>query len=88
MTGTQGVRPLSFRTRLTLQWTMAFGVLLAVAGLVIYLGARTYLTRELDRKVRTLARTEAASATDGASGSVARIWNGEPGTTCSADLSA
>ena len=43
-------------------------VLLAVAGLVIYLGARTYLTRELDRKVRTLARTEAASATDGTAG--------------------
>ncbi|MGE3705612.1 MAG: hypothetical protein AB7I13_10095, partial [Vicinamibacterales bacterium] len=59
------VGPLSFRARLTLQWTAAFGVLLAVAGLVIFLGARSYLARELDRKVRTLARTEAASATDG-----------------------
>ncbi|MGE3179893.1 MAG: sensor histidine kinase, partial [Vicinamibacterales bacterium] len=43
-------------------------VLLAVAGLVIFLGARSYLARELDRKVRTLARTEAASATDGSAG--------------------
>lgn len=68
MTGTQVRTPLSFRTRLTLQWTGAFGVLLAIAGLAIYLGARTYLTRELDRKVRTLARTEAASATDGIAG--------------------
>lgn len=62
------LRPLSFRTRLTLQWTAAFGVLLAVAGMVIYQGTRGYLVRELDRKVRTLARTEAASATDGSSG--------------------
>lgn len=68
MTGTPRARPLSFRTRLTLQWTAAFGILLAVAALTIYVGARAYLTRELDRKVRTLARTEAASATDGVAG--------------------
>jgi signal transduction histidine kinase len=68
VTTTPGATSFSFRTRLTLQWIAAFGLLLAAAGLAIYLGARSYLTRELDRKVRTLARTEAASATDGAAG--------------------
>lgn len=59
---------LSFRARLTLQWTAVFGLLLAVTGLVIDLGARAFLRDDMDRKVRTLARTEAASATDGGSG--------------------
>jgi signal transduction histidine kinase len=59
---------LSFRARLTLQWTLAFGLLLAATGGAIYVGVRAYLQRDLDRKVRTLARTEAASATDGVNG--------------------
>lgn len=59
---------LSFRARLTLQWTLAFGLLLAMTGLAIDAGARVFLRADLDRKVRTLARTEAASATDGEHG--------------------
>ena len=45
-----------------------FGLLLAVAGLTIFAGVSSYLRLDLDRKVRTLARTEAASATDGVAG--------------------
>jgi two-component system OmpR family sensor kinase len=56
---------LSFRTRLTLHWTAAFGVLLAAALAAVYAGSRTYGYRDLDAQVRTLAATELASATDG-----------------------
>jgi signal transduction histidine kinase len=59
---------LSFRARITVQWTAVFGLLLAAAGLTIYAGVSSYLRLDLDRKVRTLARTEAASATDGVAG--------------------
>lgn len=58
----------SFRSRLTTRWTLAFGLLLALASIAIDVGARIFLREDLDRKVRTLARTEAASATDGTSG--------------------
>lgn len=68
MTKRAGARALSFRTRLTLQWTAVFGLLLAAAGIAIDVGARAFLREDLDRKVRTLARTEAASATDGIAG--------------------
>jgi two-component system, OmpR family, sensor kinase len=56
---------LSFRTRLTLRWTAAFGCVLALTSLVIYLGTRTFLYRDLDAQLRTLAGTEVASAVDG-----------------------
>lgn len=59
---------LSFRSRLTLQWTAVFGLLLAATGIAIDLGVRTFLRLDTDRKVRTMARTEAASATDGLAG--------------------
>ncbi len=55
---------LSFRVRLTLRWTVAFGLLLALANTAIYLGASAYLTRDLDAQLRTLAGTELASAVD------------------------
>ncbi|MDE3156516.1 MAG: HAMP domain-containing protein [Acidobacteriota bacterium] len=55
---------LSFRVRLTLRWTLAFGLLLALANTAIYAGARAYLTRDLDAQLRTLAATELASAVD------------------------
>ncbi|MCC7032247.1 MAG: HAMP domain-containing protein [Acidobacteria bacterium] len=55
----------TFRARLTLRWTLAVGVLLGMANLVVYGGARLYLDRWLDRHVRTVAATEAASSTDG-----------------------
>ena len=69
-TGSVGVmtawsRRLPFRTRLTLWWTLAFGLLLAVANLAIYATFRTYLERDLDLKVRTIAATELASSIDG-----------------------
>ncbi|ODS53082.1 MAG: hypothetical protein ABS36_14150 [Acidobacteria bacterium SCN 69-37] len=58
-------RPVTFRARLTLRWTLAVGVLLGVANLAIYATARVSLHRWLDGHVRTLAATEAASSTDG-----------------------
>ena len=56
---------LSFRTRLTAWWTLAFGLLLTIACVAIYATFRTYLERDLDLKVRTVAATELASAIDG-----------------------
>lgn len=61
-------RPFSFRARLTLRWTLAFGLVLAVANVVVYLGARSYLYRDFDTKVRTLGATELASAVDESGG--------------------
>ena len=57
-------RRMTFRARLTLWWTLAFGVLLATANLAIYTAFQTYLDRDLDLKVRTVAATELASSTD------------------------
>ncbi len=58
------MKGLPFRTRLTLEWTASFALLLAGANLVIYLGARSFLLGELDRESRTVAGTEAASMVD------------------------
>jgi signal transduction histidine kinase len=58
-------RPLSFRARLAIRWTVAFGLLLAAADVAIYLGVRRHVYGALDAQVRTLAVTELASATDG-----------------------
>ena len=55
----------TFRARLMLRWTLAVGLLLGVANLGVYAGARAYLHRWLDDNVRTLAATETASSTDG-----------------------
>jgi two-component system OmpR family sensor kinase len=55
---------MTFRTKLTLWWTFAFGVLLAAANLAIYTAFQTYLDHDLDLKVRTVAATELASSTD------------------------
>ncbi|HTV02854.1 MAG TPA: ATP-binding protein [Luteitalea sp.] len=55
---------LSFRTRLTLRWTVAFGLLLAAANTAVYMGVRAYAYRDLDAHLRTLAATELASSTD------------------------
>ncbi len=57
-------RPLSFRARLTLRWTIAFGLLLAGASVTVYLGVRAYAQRDFDATLRTLAATEIASSTD------------------------
>ena len=56
----------SFRARLTLRWTLAVGVLLGLVNVAVYAGASIYLHRWLDGHVRTIAATEAASSTDGA----------------------
>jgi two-component system, OmpR family, sensor kinase len=58
-------RPPTFRTSLTVWWTAAFGLLLAVASLAVYVAFARYLDRDLDLKVRTVAATELASSTDG-----------------------
>lgn len=55
---------LSFRSRLTLRSVLAFGLVLTVADLALYFGARTFLRRDLDAQLRTLASTELASAVD------------------------
>ena len=57
-------RLLTFRSRLTLRWTLAFGILLALANAAIYGTVRRYLFHDLDVKVRTVAATELASSTD------------------------
>ena len=54
----------SFRARLTLRWTVAFGLLLACANTAVYMGVRAYAQRDLDANLRTLAATEIASSTD------------------------
>ncbi|MGE0450344.1 MAG: ATP-binding protein [Vicinamibacterales bacterium] len=59
---------LSFRARLTLRWTAAFGCILALASVAIYGGTRAFLVRDFDAQLRTLAGTELASATDGLTG--------------------
>ncbi|HEX5819214.1 MAG TPA: ATP-binding protein [Gemmatimonadales bacterium] len=58
------LRSLSFRQRLTLRWTLSFGLVLGAAHAVVYVGARIYAYRDLDAQVRTLAATELASAVD------------------------
>ena len=55
---------LSFRARLTLRWLLAFGLVLALAHLTVYVGVATFLRRDLDAQLRTLAGTELASAVD------------------------
>lgn len=57
-------RSLSLRARLTLQWTLAFGVLLALAHLALYKATESFQRADLDAQVRTLAATELASAVD------------------------
>ena len=56
---------ITFRAKLTLWWTLVFGLLLAAANLAVYTAFRTYLARDLDLKVRTVAATELGSSTDG-----------------------
>ena len=62
------MKTLSLRARLTLQWTLSFGLLLLAANAVIFAGARAFLLRDFDAQLRALAGTEFASATDGNQG--------------------
>lgn len=55
----------SFRTRLTLQWLLTFGVLLTLALTAVYFGMRQSLYHSLEDALRTLAGTEVASSMDG-----------------------
>lgn len=57
----------NFRTRLTLQWLLTFGVLLALALTAVYFGLRRSLYHSLEDSLRTLAGTEVASSMDGPS---------------------
>jgi two-component system OmpR family sensor kinase len=56
--------PLSFRARLTLQWTLVFSCILAAASVWIFAGIRATTYADLDRHLRTLAGTEVTSAID------------------------
>jgi signal transduction histidine kinase len=58
------VKALSFRARLTLLWTLSFGLVLAASLLAVFLGSRRYAYADLDAKLRTLAATELVSGTD------------------------
>ena len=58
------IRRLSFRTRLTLRWTGAVAVLLALVNIVVYVGASTYSRRDLDAQVQTLAANDLLSAAE------------------------
>jgi signal transduction histidine kinase len=55
---------LSFRSGLTLRWALTFGLILSLAHLAVYAATRTFLVRDLDAQLRTLAGTELASAVD------------------------
>jgi two-component system OmpR family sensor kinase len=55
---------LSLRTRLTLRWTLAFGLVLTAALLLVFVGARAFGYAALDLHLRTVAATELASSTD------------------------
>ncbi len=55
---------LSLRTQLTLRWTLAFGLVLTLALLLVFIGARTFGYAALDLHLRTVAATELASSTD------------------------
>jgi two-component system, OmpR family, sensor kinase len=59
------MRRWSFRAKLTVWWTLGFGLLLAVANLAIYAAFRSYLESNLDLKVGTVAASELASSIDG-----------------------
>ncbi len=56
--------PVSFRTALTLRWTLTFGAILALASAATYVGTRTFLLADLDAQLQTLALTERASMSD------------------------
>lgn len=55
---------LSLRTRLTLRWTLAFGLVLTLALLLVFVSARAFGYAALDLHLRTVAATELASSTD------------------------
>lgn len=55
---------LSFRARLTLRWTLVFGLILTTALVLVFASARTFGYTALDLHLRTVAATELASSTD------------------------
>ncbi len=61
-------RPLSVRARLTLRWTLSFGLLLAAALAVIHALWGAMAREDLDAQLRTLAATDAVAATDAPEG--------------------
>ncbi len=55
----------SFRAKLTLQWLLVFGILMALSLVAVYFGLRRSLHHSLEDSLRTLAGTEVASSMDG-----------------------
>lgn len=58
------LRPVTFRTRLTLRWTAVFSCILAAASVSIFVGIRATTYTDLDNHLRTLAGTEVTSGID------------------------
>jgi heavy metal sensor kinase len=54
-----------FRAKLTLQWVLIFGILLALSLVAVFFGLRRSLYHSLEDSLRTLAGTEVASSMDG-----------------------
>jgi two-component system, OmpR family, sensor kinase len=61
---------MTFRNRLSLQVTLLCLVVLAVAGTIVFFGARTALLSNVDGALLEIARSELASALDGPDGTV------------------
>jgi len=61
-------RPHSVRARLTLRWTLSFGLLLAAVLAVIHALWGAMAREDLDARLRTLAATDAVAATDAPEG--------------------
>jgi signal transduction histidine kinase len=59
-----GAPSISFRLRLTMRWTLVFGLILTAALLLVFASARTFGYSALDLHLRTVAATELASSTD------------------------
>jgi two-component system, OmpR family, sensor kinase len=55
---------LSFRARLTLRWTLVFGLILTAALVLVFVSARAFGYTAVDLHLRTVAATELASSTD------------------------
>jgi heavy metal sensor kinase len=54
----------TFRFRLTVQWMLAFGCILSLFSLGVYVGLRALLYRNLDASLWSIAESEVASAFD------------------------
>lgn len=66
--------PLSFRAGLTLRWTFSLGAILLVSGYGVWFAFARAAREDLDLALTTLAATELASSTDGATGAHLHVF--------------